>query len=188
MQHEVQKQKIINAFQVLELNPTTSWKKIRHSYRSQAKIWHPDTNSSQEAKARTVLINEAYDFLSDFFDKSGRLNDPSGIIRHLTAYKDHSIKTNHRGEVKKRLIRFYDNKLASEDRNKDRRLETILIHVNFWFCLVNVFIMPPALTVLFGWNGFLLGLTSNLIFILFTMSAVRNLHVIRWVSYWSKNN
>ena len=187
MQHEVQKQKIINAFQVLELNPTTSWKKIRHSYRSQAKIWHPDTNSSQEAKSRTVQINEAYEFLSDFFDKSGRLNDPSGIIRHLTAYKDHSIKTNHRGEVKKRLIRFYDNKLASEDRSKDRRMETILIHLNFWFSLTNVIILPPALIVIFGWNGFLLGLTSNLIFILFTMSAVRNLDRITFVQYILKH-
>ncbi|MCE2713032.1 MAG: DnaJ domain-containing protein [Cryomorphaceae bacterium] len=180
MQHEVQKQRVLHAFQVLELKPTTSWKKIRHSYRSQAKIWHPDTNSSQEAKSRTVEINEAYEYLTGFFDKAGRLNDPSGIILKLTTTKDHSIKTNHRGEVKKRLIRFYNNKLASEDRSKDRRVETILIHLNFWFCLMNVLILPPVLAVLFGWNGFLLSLTSNFIFILFTMSAVRNLHHIKW--------
>lgn len=187
MQHEVQKQKVFQAFQVLELKPTTSWKRIRHSYRSQAKIWHPDANSSQEAKSRTVQINEAYEFLSSFFDKAGRLNDPSGIILQLTTAKDHSIKTNHRGEVKKRLIRFYNNKLASEDRSKDRRLETILIHLNFWFCLMNVLILPPTLTVLFGWNGFLLALTSNVIFILFTMSAVRNLDRIPFFQHVSKH-
>jgi len=181
VQHEVQKQRILNAFQALELRPTTSWKKIRQAYRSQAKIWHPDTNHSEESINRTVEINEAYAYLSTFFDAKDRLNDPSGIIRNLTLGNEYSIKTNHRGEVKKRLIRFYDNKLASEDRRKDRRAETILIHLNFWLCFINVLLLPPALTILLGWNGLLLAFTSNVLFILFTMSAVRNLHAIKWM-------
>ncbi len=187
MRYEVQKQRVLNAFHVLELKPTQSWKKIRQAYRLQAKIWHPDKNHHPEAESKTIQLNEALDFLSGFFDQAGKLNDPSGIIRNLTQTKDHSIKTNHRGEVKKRLIRFYDNKLASEDRRKDRRTETILIHLNFWFCVVNVLLLPPALTILFGWNGLFLGFTSNLIFILFTMSAVRNLHRIRFIKLAMRN-
>jgi hypothetical protein len=181
MQHEAHKQEVSKAFQVLDLNPTSSWKKIRFAYRTQAKKWHPDTNNSEDAKTRTAQINEAFDFLSNFFDKAGLLNDPSRIIRSLTIGNDQNIKTNHRGQLKKRLIRFYNTKLASEDRRKDRRMETILIHMNFYFSFVNVLIMPPTLTLLFGWNGLLMALTSNLIFLLFTMSAVRNLHRIRFL-------
>jgi hypothetical protein len=179
VQQEVQRQKILNSFQILDLKPTSSWKKIKQAYKTQAKKWHPDRNSLEEAKTRTAQINESYDFLSTFFDTSGSLNDPSGFFRSLDTGKDHAIKTNHRGEVKKRLIRFYGNKLASDDRRRDRRIETILIHLNFWFCVVNVLILPPALSIIFGWNGLLLALTANLIFILFTMSAVRNIHKIR---------
>lgn len=187
MQHEVQKKKILNAFQILDLKPTSSWKKIKQAYKIQAKKWHPDRNDDVTANERTSQLNQAYTFLGQFFDQAGRLHDPSGIIRQLTENTAASVKTNHRGEVKKRLIRFYNGGLAQEDRRKDRRMETILIHLNFWFSLSNLMLLPPVLAIYMGWNGILLALTSNLLFILFTMSAARNLHRIKWMEPFLKN-
>jgi DnaJ-class molecular chaperone len=187
VQQDIQKRKILLSFQILDLKPTSSWKKIKYAYKIQAKKWHPDRNSDVTAHERTLKLNEAYDFLGQFFDQYGRLNDPSGLILDLTTNGASSTKTNRRGEVKKRLIRFYHGGLAQEERRKDRKIETILIHLNFWFSISNLMLLPPVLAICMGWNGILLALTSNVLFILFTMSAVRNLHRIKFLRLKMKN-
>lgn len=186
MRSSNQREKLIEAFQALDIQPTISWKRIRSAYRKQISIWHPDRNNDSKASEKTILINEAYSLLQPFFSEKGKLMDTSGLLSSLCSKTDHSIKTNHRGKVKERLIRYYDGGLAQGDGSTGNKLEIILIHLNFWFCVINIVLLPPVLIGMMGWNGLLLALTSNVIFLLFTMSAARNLHRIGWISPYLK--
>lgn len=52
-------------YEVLELNASASQKEIKRAYFRLAKMYHPDVNSSIEARKKFLEINEAYEFLSD---------------------------------------------------------------------------------------------------------------------------
>lgn len=52
-------------YAILEILPTATATEIKSAYYIQSKKWHPDLNSSQEAKQRMQDINEAYLILKD---------------------------------------------------------------------------------------------------------------------------
>jgi hypothetical protein len=186
MTQQINRELIVSSFKTLCIAPTTNYKRIRKAYLKQSKIWHPDRNRDSEAGKQILKINEAYTYLRLFFDQKGQLNDTSGIVRSLLQAKEYSIKTNHRTEIKTRLIAFYRGGLAYEKNTSTRTVENIVVYINFFVSLVNLIILPPLLIWKMGWNGLLLALTINVLLILFTMSAFRNLHKIRWFSNFYK--
>jgi hypothetical protein len=186
MAQQIKREYIVSSFKTLCIQPTINYKKIRRAYLKQSKIWHPDRNRDSEAGKQILKINEAYTYLRLFFDQKGQLNDASGIVRSLLQAKEYSIKTNHRTEIKTQLIAFYRGGLAYEKNTSTRTIENIIVYINFFVSLVNLIILPPLLIWKMGWNGLLLALTINVLAILFTMSAFRNLHKIRWFSNFYK--
>ncbi len=52
-------------YDILGVTPDAPHRDIKHNYRTLVKQYHPDLNSSIEAKALIVRITEAYDILSD---------------------------------------------------------------------------------------------------------------------------
>lgn len=186
MAQQIKREYIISSFETLCIAPTTNFKRIRKAYLRQSKIWHPDRNTLPEAGKQILKINEAYAYLRIFFDQNGQLNDPSGIIRSLLEEKEYSIKTNHRTEIKTHLIAFYRGGLAFEKTTSTKTIENIVVYINFFLTLINLIILPPLLIWKMGWNGLLLALTLNVLLILFTMSAFRNLHKIRWFASFHK--
>jgi curved DNA-binding protein CbpA len=52
-------------YQILGISREASEIEIRNAYRKLVKLYHPDKNSSAEAKNAILLINEAYETLSD---------------------------------------------------------------------------------------------------------------------------
>lgn len=52
-------------YQILKVSEEASFEDIRRAFREQAKIWHPDTNTSSDAKFRFQIINEAWQVLKD---------------------------------------------------------------------------------------------------------------------------
>jgi curved DNA-binding protein CbpA len=54
-----------NLYQILQVDPTADVATIRAAYRKLAKRYHPDINTSPDAKARMQAINEAYQTLRD---------------------------------------------------------------------------------------------------------------------------
>lgn len=55
----------MNPYEILNITPTATDQEIKIAYRKLIKQYHPDRNSSEEAKSRVVLINAAYEILSD---------------------------------------------------------------------------------------------------------------------------
>ena len=52
-------------YEILTLSPQATLEDIRRAYRAMALRFHPDRNSSPEAQAAMIKINEAYEVLSD---------------------------------------------------------------------------------------------------------------------------
>jgi DnaJ-domain-containing protein 1 len=52
-------------YQILGVSREASQTEIRNAYRKLAKLYHPDRNPSAEAKNAILLVNEAYETLSD---------------------------------------------------------------------------------------------------------------------------
>ena len=186
MPKQINRELIVLSFKTLCIAPTLNYKRIRKAYLRQSKIWHPDRNTLPEARKEIIKINEAYAYLKLFFDQKYQLNDSSGIIKSLLEVNDFNLNSNHRTELKARLIAFYNNKLANEKKSSSKIIEKILVCVNFFVSLINLTILPTVLIWKMGWNGLFLSLTINVLFILFTMSAIRNLHKIRWLSNFFK--
>jgi curved DNA-binding protein CbpA len=55
----------MNYYQVLGLSPEATEKEIKSAYRTLAKVWHPDKNKAENARAQFIVITEAYQILSD---------------------------------------------------------------------------------------------------------------------------
>ena len=54
---------------ILDLPDDASLEEIKKAYRKQARTFHPDINTSPEAKDKFIEITEAYDFLTANYDR-----------------------------------------------------------------------------------------------------------------------
>lgn len=54
-----------NPYLVLDVKQSASADELKHAYRRQAQLWHPDRNSSAVAAERFRVVQRAYDLLSD---------------------------------------------------------------------------------------------------------------------------
>jgi DnaJ-domain-containing protein 1 len=52
-------------YRILELPESADVEDIKRAYRRLAKLYHPDLNDDPSSARRFILINEAYEFLSD---------------------------------------------------------------------------------------------------------------------------
>ncbi|MEO9482203.1 MAG: DnaJ domain-containing protein [Ekhidna sp.] len=60
----------MNHYEVLEVRATSSQSEIKGAYRKLVKRFHPDINPSPAAAGRMILINEAYEVLSNHTTRS----------------------------------------------------------------------------------------------------------------------
>ena len=50
-------------YQILNLPPGATKEEIKRAYRKQAKTYHPDVNSAEDAQMQFLLISQAYEIL-----------------------------------------------------------------------------------------------------------------------------
>ncbi len=75
-------------YQTLQINPRATAAEIKQAYRQLAKQHHPDLNQSRVAAERIVVINAAYEVLSDprrkqDYDRSLQQNIPAAIDERI---------------------------------------------------------------------------------------------------------
>lgn len=59
------KLKGFNPWEILEIDETAEEKDVKRAFRKLSAIWHPDKNSSPEAKPKFIMITKAYEALVD---------------------------------------------------------------------------------------------------------------------------
>jgi len=73
----------MDPFEVLEIPADSSESEIKSAYRSKAKLYHPDTNSSSEAKEKFLEVQEAY-------EKALRISRGEEVEEELDPFPTHS--------------------------------------------------------------------------------------------------
>lgn len=56
-----------NYFKILDLPPTATLQEVKKEYRLKAKQFHPDLNQSPIAKEKFIEVNEAYEYLLNYY-------------------------------------------------------------------------------------------------------------------------
>jgi molecular chaperone DnaJ len=79
----------ITHYQTLQITPRATATEIKQAYRQLAKQYHPDVNQSSAAADRIVIINAAYEVLSDAgrkqdYDRSLQQVFPTGLDERIT--------------------------------------------------------------------------------------------------------
>jgi DnaJ-class molecular chaperone len=82
-------QKQINLYDILNINKNASSQEIKKSYRKLAQQFHPDRNSTEEAKDKMKQINMAYEILKD--DKKKSIYDQYGYEAVMNHGQDNGM-------------------------------------------------------------------------------------------------
>ena len=59
--------KLVNYYELLEIDPKAGPQEVKQAYLNQVKLWHPDKNPGRtlEAEEKTKILNQAYHVLGD---------------------------------------------------------------------------------------------------------------------------
>jgi len=89
------KDKYINNYNTLGIQPGANWKELRDAYKNLVKTWHPDrfqqdANQKKVAEERTKEINKSYKELAEYYKKHGALpiNNEPPLPRHNVVVPD----------------------------------------------------------------------------------------------------
>lgn len=99
-----------NYFHILGLNTEATTAEIRAAYRNLAKQFHPDVNPSAEAKSQFIIIQEAYEVLSDPTKKENHLR--------LLRYKSSTRTSAHEQALRERI---YEQWVYQQHREQLKR-------------------------------------------------------------------
>ncbi len=150
---------LTNYFHILGLNTDATATEIRSAYRSLAKQFHPDVNSSENAKSQFIKIQEAYEVLSDPAKKANHKQ----LLHHNTAsrtsnysqatreriYEDW-VRHQHREELKRKVAEMRQREREADEKN--------LIWYSFGILKIIVYVIVAAI---------LLGITTIPIIVFF---------------------
>ncbi len=130
--------KLKDYYKVLHLSSTASSDEIKKAYRKLALQFHPDKNSTPQAKAVFQEINEAYGVLSDPVKKN---NYDFRFNQSYQAQQSHQSKTYHSGAKTESHRPFHKSSGNQKSKNKDPYQHLALkgkffSSFIFFFCLI----------------------------------------------------
>lgn len=107
----------MNPYEVLGVGRHASDDEIKSAYRTLIKRYHPDVNKSQDANARVVLINAAYETLSDP-QKRAQYDQSPYVVTEV--YEEDPIEAYKREFKRKR----WEKEQAAKERRVKREMIT----------------------------------------------------------------
>lgn len=113
----------MNPYSILGVSATATDHEIRSAYRRLVKQYHPDKNNSAEAHERIVLINEAYDILSD---STRRRQYDNPFTFTAPVYEEDPREVYRREYIRKRNER---EKLEKEKARRRREIKVKVLRV-----------------------------------------------------------
>ena len=167
-------------FSLLGIPKTASLDELKKAFRSKAKKIHPDRNSSPTAHSDFLELNEAFDFLSSFLKENKQFGvDESTIVNSYDNWEK-TVKEDVRKKVKEQARMSFQAYMNTENFKTDTLIESFFTHLIFLFTVFNLIVLPLILAYHYAWIGLSMALIENVLMILFTTSAVRNLDKLNW--------
>ncbi|MEN9999898.1 MAG: hypothetical protein RI922_2888 [Bacteroidota bacterium] len=167
-------------FSLLGIPKTASLDELKKAFRNKAKKIHPDRNPSLTAHSDFLELNEAFDFLSSFLKENKQFGSEESTIVNSYDNWEKTVKENVRKKVKEQARMSFQAYMNSEHFRSDTLIESFFTHLIFLFTVFNLFILPIVLAYHYAWIGLSMALIENVLMILFTTSAVRNLDKLNW--------
>jgi hypothetical protein len=167
-------------FNLLGIPKTASLDELKKAFRNKAKKLHPDRNPSLTAHSDFLELNEAFDFLSSFLKENKRFKTDESTIANSYDNWEKTVKENVRKKVKEQARMSFQAYMNSEHFRSDTLIECFFTHLIFLVTVFNLFILPIVLAYHYAWVGLSMALIENVLMILFTTSAVRNLDKLNW--------
>ncbi|NQZ75450.1 MAG: J domain-containing protein [Ekhidna sp.] len=124
----------MNHYEVLEVNSAVSQAEIKASYRRLVKRYHPDINPDESAARKMVLINEAYEVLSNVTSRNLYDLFLSGVPVKTDIEKSRP-EQRYREEYKARRVKEEREKIIFLVKLKSR-FYVYLRHVNLLFFII----------------------------------------------------
>ena len=108
-------------YHLLEVTPGASPEEIKRAYWRLAKQWHPDVNSSAEAKERFIRIHQAYEILVTYqwMDQSVPLT-PDGAVIEEELFGQQSSWHRNQEDRRERVAAFARVQYEEFRRNNER--------------------------------------------------------------------
>jgi len=128
----------MNPYTILGVSNSATDQEIKRAYRNLVKRYHPDRRSSESSHEQIVLINQAYDILSDpekraQYDR-GYASDYYGPVQHedpMEAYK----------REYKRKRREREKKEREEELARKKAIYRVLRGINFVVLVFGAWLM-----------------------------------------------
>lgn len=167
-------------FSLLGIPKTASLDELKKAFRNKAKKIHPDRNPSLTAHSDFLELNEAFDFLASFLKENKQFGSDESTIVNSYDNWEKTVKENVRKKVKEQVRMSFQAYMNSEHFRSDTLIESFFTHLIFLFTVFNLFFLPMVLAYHYAWIGLSMALIENVLMILFTTSAVRNLDKLNW--------
>lgn len=160
-------------YKVLGISPEASLKEIKRAFRSKAKILHPDHNDSPTAHEDFLQLNKAFEIILEFRNV---IQNSAQNENHTDSNWEAHLEEKIRQRLKEKAKNSYRPYTETKDFMLDLSIESIFTHLIFLLSVFNVIILPILLIYKYGSTGLIMSVVANLLMLLFTMSASRNLH------------
>lgn len=150
---------------ILGIKSDASAEEIKRAFRSQAKKLHPDVNKSPDAHAEFILLQEAYDYFTNF---RSRLHSATSTATHYENWvRQRREQTRARAQAYARMK--YEEYINSEDFKAVSALNVLFDLIGFLVILIFIAGIPIVISVLFG----LPGVIASVLLIILSFPALR---------------
>lgn len=142
-------------YKILELSNKASIEDIKKAYKRKAELLHPDVNKSEHAHLEFFLLIEAYEFLVQLKNREESNNSKDNSIDSI----DDNIKWSQTAkEYAKNKADQYVNLKFEDYTNSDHFksltvLNTLFAHLNFYFSVLIVLVLPLIAVYFYGYWG-----------------------------------
>jgi hypothetical protein len=148
-------------YNVLGVTSHSSLNEVKKAFRIKAKELHPDVNRSTNAHEQFILLLQAYEYIVNL--RTGKIfQNNTTSTKHYKSYQrwqdNEAERARHRAEYYSR--KRYDVFEDSEYYKNLTHLNTILDHIQFFFSLAMVIVLPVYLTYTYGSTGFWISLIA----------------------------
>lgn len=178
--------KIDRYYKILGVAHDASPAEIKRAFRKKAKNLHPDKNPSQKAHEEFLELNEALNFILELQKEKQTFfqykSTNSEAISNEQAW-EHMVREKVKKHVKEHAKKTFHEYIHSEEFKLYNAMESFGTHMVFTLAFFTVFILPVLLILNFGITGIIMSVFANVFMLLFTMSAVRNLHKLNIKSF-----
>jgi hypothetical protein len=182
----MQKGQIERLYDILGVSPTATISEIKKAFRLKAKHLHPDRNPSPKAHEEFLELNEAFALLIEL--KSNQKDHFFQGHSENTQETDEDaweriVKEKVRQRAKQQAKMSYQEYMRSENFRMYSSIEIVFTHFIFLLSLCTLLVLPPILIYAYGPKGIVMSIVINILMLLFTMSAVRNIHKLNFKEF-----